>query len=340
MKSDCALTSIVVVQRERFSMTRESLESLLANTKPPFELIYVDAGSPTTVATYLHSQSLLHGFRLIRVPRHLPPVEARNLGFGASRGRYVVFTDNDVVFSEGWLRTLVECAAETGADIVTPLICYGEPVHTIVHVAGGTAVIGDNGDGRSFREVQRFEGRPVSEVFAKLLREPTGLAEFHCVLVRRDFVERLGGFDENLKSTSEHLDLALTAQACGGRIWFEPASRITYMPPGQAGPGPGRRLAWSDLPYFALRWSDEWNEASEKYFHAKWGVEYRNGVVLFGRDHRRKSLAGVRRTLLQLLGWRLSEAFSDGLDLALAAVAKRRGAAGRATVRGRHGTAH
>lgn len=43
-----SLVSLVVVPRERFSSTRESLESIYANTDLRFELIYVDARSPPT----------------------------------------------------------------------------------------------------------------------------------------------------------------------------------------------------------------------------------------------------------------------------------------------------
>src|SRR6476661_3509878 len=122
-----ATTSVIVVQRERFSMTRESLESLLANTDRPFELIYVDAGSPNGIRRYLEQRSGQDGFRVMRLPYHVSPVVARNLGYRASRGKYVVFADNDVLFSKGWLQRLASCAEETRADVVTPLVCYGDP---------------------------------------------------------------------------------------------------------------------------------------------------------------------------------------------------------------------
>lgn len=39
--------TIVVSPRERFSYTRESLESIYEHTKAPFKLVYVDGGSPS-----------------------------------------------------------------------------------------------------------------------------------------------------------------------------------------------------------------------------------------------------------------------------------------------------
>jgi len=37
--------------------------------------------------------------------------------------------DNDVIVSPGWLEALVACAGETGATVVSPLICQGTPLH-------------------------------------------------------------------------------------------------------------------------------------------------------------------------------------------------------------------
>ena len=49
--------TIVVVPRDHFSDTRESLESIYANTDLPFDLVYVDGGSPRRIARYLREQS-------------------------------------------------------------------------------------------------------------------------------------------------------------------------------------------------------------------------------------------------------------------------------------------
>lgn len=49
--------TIVVVPRERFSYTRESLESIYQNTELPFKLIYVDGNSLRPVKEYLETQA-------------------------------------------------------------------------------------------------------------------------------------------------------------------------------------------------------------------------------------------------------------------------------------------
>lgn len=58
--------TIVVVPRERFSCTRESLASIYESTEIPFKLIYVDGNSPTKVRHYLQDQTQAKGFQIIR----------------------------------------------------------------------------------------------------------------------------------------------------------------------------------------------------------------------------------------------------------------------------------
>ena len=71
--------TIAVIQRERFSFTQESLDSLYENTDLPFHLIYIDGASPAATNQYLQKQSKERGFELIRVENFLQPNQARNL---------------------------------------------------------------------------------------------------------------------------------------------------------------------------------------------------------------------------------------------------------------------
>ena len=51
------LVTVVVVPRERFSLTKRSLESIYANTHSEFTLLYVDGGSPSSIKRYLAEES-------------------------------------------------------------------------------------------------------------------------------------------------------------------------------------------------------------------------------------------------------------------------------------------
>ncbi len=102
--------TIVVVPRERFSCAAESLDSIYQHTTMPFELVYVDGGSPPSVQRYLQTQAREKGFQLLRTESFLSPNRARNLGLREVKTAYLVFIDNDVIVSPRWLETLIECA--------------------------------------------------------------------------------------------------------------------------------------------------------------------------------------------------------------------------------------
>ncbi|MGH7402794.1 MAG: glycosyltransferase family 2 protein [Candidatus Rokuibacteriota bacterium] len=257
-----AEVTLIVVPRERFGMTRRSLESIYANTDPPFTLIYVDGRSPAATRRYLAAQAKERGFRLIRTERYLTPNEARNLGIAQASTPYVVFVDNDVLVTPGWLEALVRCARETGAWVVGPLYCMGEIEQQTVHMTGGHAHIFEQDGARRFREDHRFWGNPLPQVRPRLRRESCEMVEFHCMLVGSHVFQRLGPLDEGLKSALENPDFCMSVRQAGGEIYFEPAALITYLPPPP--------LAWSDLLFFLRRWSNAWNRASLRRFQEKW----------------------------------------------------------------------
>lgn len=259
--------TIVVSPRERFSYTRESLESLYQHTETPFFLIYVDGNSPTTMRKYLENQAQKKGFQLLRTETYLAPNQARNIALDRIETEYVLFIDNDVVVTPGWLDRLLECAAETQAVVVCPLTCIGNPLHETIHLAGGEArIVLEQKPGkikvkRKVHEKHYFVNRPVAEVREQLHRNQCEFAEFHCMLVRSEIFTRVGKLDEALLSTREHIDFCMSVTNAGGTIYCEPASVVTYVP------GP---LQWSDFAFFMLRWSDAWEVASLEHFRTKW----------------------------------------------------------------------
>ena len=257
--------TLVVVPRERFSCTRASLESLYEHTSIPFELVYVDGNSPPATQAYLEAQSRAHGFSIVRTEHYLSPNNARNIGLSQVKTPYLVFVDNDIVVSPGWLAALLTCAKETGAAVVGPLMCQDEPVHETIHFAGGESHVWvDKLGRRRLREKMYKQGKRVEDVLPELTRTPTELAEFHCVLIKRAVFEQLGALDEGMVNTKEHLDFCMSVAALGESVYFEPDAVVTYVP--------GPPLEPADLTFYMLRWSDEWTLKSLHHFRDKWDV--------------------------------------------------------------------
>lgn len=295
--------TVVMVPRQRFSFARRALENLFAQTGP-CRLVYVDAGSPPPLRRWLESEAGRRGFRLLRSDAYLSPNEARNLGLQEVDTEYVVFVDNDVLVAPGWLTPLVRCAEETGAWIVGPLYCIGEPLFRTIHMAGGVLHFEDRPGGRRLIDHHRLSNQPLALYRGELVREPCEFVEFHTMLVRRDVFDRVGPLDEALLSTPEHLDLCLLVRAAGGSVWFEPESVVNYVP--------ATRLRRGDARFYMLRWSERWNRASLAHFKRKWAIAdddpFLAGHHMWLTDKRMLVLGPAWRAAQRALGWRGSRA--------------------------------
>ncbi|HIK07841.1 MAG TPA: glycosyltransferase [Trichormus sp. M33_DOE_039] len=259
------IVTLVVVPRERFSCTQASLESIYEYTKIPFKLIYIDGNSLNKVHSYLQTKAQEKNFKLIHTNYYLSPNHARNIGLSHVDTKYLVFIDNDVIVSPGWLEALVNCAEITGATVVGPLMCEKQPIHQRVHFAGGEShIVIDIKGRRHLREKMYKQGHQISELLPQLQRTETELAEFHCTLVRTEIFEQIGYLDEEMLNTKEHLDFCMTVRQAGGKVYFEPDSVVTYVP--------GPPLEWSDLHFYMLRWSDAWTLGSLQRIRTKWNL--------------------------------------------------------------------
>jgi len=309
--------TIVVVPRERFSVARRSLEHLIENTPAGFEMVYVDGGSPPPLRRHLQQASQRHRFRLLRYDCYLTPNEARNIGFAEVKTPYAVFVDNDVIFTPGWLENLVACAEETGAWLVGPLYCQGDPAHEIIHMAGGEACLEENAEGRWLYEVHRYVGEPLAHVRHRLRREPTQVIEFHTMLVQSEALRWLGPLDEGLMCTREHLDLCMRVTRAGGAIYLEPRAVVTNLQPPP--------VAWSDMPFYLLRWSDEWVHTTYRRLTETWGAVDGGDVDLRRRIRvwRHQALP-LLRAAAAILGESVADRFDAVLDRWLTAAARRR----------------
>jgi GT2 family glycosyltransferase len=308
--------TVVVVPRERFSMALRSLDSIYASTTGPFRLVYVDGGSPPRVRRALESAARARGFRLIRTEHYPSPNEARNLGAAEVDTRYVVFVDNDVLVSPGWLEALVERADESGAEVVGPLYLLGEPDRAIVHMAGGDAAIHETQGRRYLRERHRANNQPLARVSTTLVAGPSEVMEFHCMLVARETWRRFAPLDEALLSAMEHMDFCLSVRAAGGRLFFEPRSVVAYVPPD--------RPAWTDVPYLLLRWSEDWNRSSLDHFCRKWAIAEDDPMIAWQlawlADRRRLALGPVHRAMDTFLPERVRRWIAARMTTALGRV--------------------
>ena len=260
--------TIVVTIRERYELSIESLRNVIEHTTVPYRLIYVDNNSPRRVRAKLRAMAREHGFELRTTDRYVSPNMARNLGIRGVDTEFVVFLDNDIFVADHWLERLLDCADETKAWLVGPLYLEGEldPVNGVVHMAGGDIRFSGEWGTRKFEQIQRHYLEPIVNVpVGNRERQQCDIVEFHCALVRMSTLTKIGGMDEALLNTREHLDFCQRVMGAGGTIYYEPTSVMTYVSP------PPLKLR--DVKWFSLRWSDDWTRRTAGHFANKWGID-------------------------------------------------------------------
>lgn len=261
--------TLIVTQRERFSLTKLSLDSILADySSYPFQMIYVDGNSPQPVYQYLQEQARQHEFiTLIRQERYLKSNEARNLALPLSeKTDYVVFIDNDVIVESGWLKPLVECAEQEQAVVVSPLVFQGDPQEREIHVFGIDARFEKLPSGKnSFTQKHLLRGTKLRDLPQELHRSPANAVDIHCLLVRYSILKSIV-LDE-VFNNQDNVDLSLQVRALEGKLFLEPSSVVTFPDP-QLVAGFDR----DDLPFYRFRWSEQSTQEILAYTREKWNV--------------------------------------------------------------------
>lgn len=285
--------TLVVVPRDHFSHAKLSLESILSHTSIPYDMIYVDHSAPKHVSDWLRKVSTERHINHVLIDRPLTPNEARNIAIPEVKTPYIVFIDNDVIVTPGWLEPLLNAAKTKGAWLTGPTYLIGDLSKGRIHMTGGTVGFNQNGNRRLFEETHCHLNERYDEVRELLKPGETELVEFHCMLVKRSIFDHVGLLDEKLMAQAENLDFCMAAKEAGGIIYLEPASVITYLPPVP--------LQNEDVKYFLLRWSDKWARSSLEYFRSKRGIE-RDDPYL---NHQRSYLTHMRRRALRYVAWPL-----------------------------------
>ena len=124
------------------------------------------------------------------------------------------------------------------------------------------------------------------------------------MLVRRSIFDRIGPLDEGMLNTREHLDFCLEVLRTGATIYFEPEAVVTYVP--------GPPFAVSDIGFYMLRWSDDWERRSLAHFGRKWDLTqddfFRRRLARLGwRRHNSLIEPAARKLTLGRRSYRLEQ---------------------------------
>lgn len=203
------LTSIIIPCYNQLSYTRECVESIYQYTSAPFELILINNGSTDDTESYFAELSRRYdNVKIISNTRNLGYGAANNQGIKAAAGSYILFLNNDVVVTGGWLSRMLAVGESCGeVGVIGPRsnavsgvqVITGAPYQTIREMHEYARERAAGYDGRGF-ETDRVVG--------------------FCMLVKKEVIDNIGGFDLRFGlGNYEDDDLCLRARVAGYKIW-------------------------------------------------------------------------------------------------------------------------
>jgi glycosyltransferase involved in cell wall biosynthesis len=194
--------TVVVASRDRAEQLDRCLQALRAALGDDDELVVVDSASKDAAAVRQVAQR--HGASLLRCDQ--PGVDrARNVGWRAGHRPFVMFTDDDATVDVGWARAMAaSMSAHPEAAFTTGrLVARADEVDSSPQTgstappspAGAPSMLARIRAGRWSRDVAvKRETHP--EVFDR--RSVGNIGHGANLGVRREILERLGGWDEAL----------------------------------------------------------------------------------------------------------------------------------------------
>ncbi len=240
------LVSIIVLTYNEVAYTRACLESLRRSTAPPYELIVVDNGSTDGTPAYLRT---IAGAKLVLNERNRGFAGGCNQGLALARGQYLLLLNNDTLLPAGWLERLLAGMTDDDQNSALSPADRQRPGRGMIGIAGprsntaaGAQLVKEVGyaveapppfdplAGGAGRVDGQGEALPAGidslDAYARAFARQRqgrrfsveGIIGF-CMLIRREVVSLIGGFDERFGiGNFEDYDYCLRARLAGFRI--------------------------------------------------------------------------------------------------------------------------
>jgi GT2 family glycosyltransferase len=199
----CVLEVSVVIPVCNTAMTIDQcVASLLRMDYPSLQVIFADDGSTDGTGTILQTYAEEHTEIELLSQEHRGLAAARNLGLAHARGEIVCYTDGDCEVPSDWLARM---AAHFSAPDAAPLGVVG----------GSQEALPPHNIYTEFNQRRRIA---VYGTRRKLVAAVPGCN----FAVRRDVLEKIGGFDESFARSAEEYDMCYRVDRLGYEILYDP----------------------------------------------------------------------------------------------------------------------
>jgi len=246
--------SIVIPTFNKAEYLYQCLESVLAYTDVPYELIIVDDCSRDSTPELLER---CENARIVRNSENLGFVESCNRGARNAKGKHILFLNNDVIVTKNWLGPLLETIERDGVGAVGAKLVYPDG-----RLQEAGAIIWKDGSGWNYG---RYDDPDKPEYnFVREVDYCSGAA----LLVRGDLFKKLGGFDRRFKpGYYEDVDLCFSIRKLGYKVLYQPKSTIIHFEGVTGGVSIGsgiKRYQEVNRPKFY----EKWKEALKEHYDA------------------------------------------------------------------------
>lgn len=212
------LVSIITVNFNQAKITGELIQSLQNCTYKHIEILVVDNGSKEDASVIKKQFPFI---TLILSEKNLGFAGGNNLGLKQAQGALILFINNDVEVSPGFLEPLIaQLIRQEQTAAVSPKIKYFTPGNTIQY-AGSYAV-----DPFTLRNSHIGTGETDQGQY----NEPrlTSYAHGACMLVKKSVIETIGSMDEQFFLYYEEQDWCEQMNRKGYNIYYVPGSEVLH----------------------------------------------------------------------------------------------------------------
>ena len=174
--------SVLIPTKNRISMLKDAINSVLLQTFNCFEIIVIDDSSSHFVQNEIKQTFDLKGISILHTGGNKGGGVARNMGIDAAKGDYVAFLDDD----DEWIETKIE--------------------EQVAFMNGDTRLIytGRNIWKPNDKKPRYSFHAPFSDDHFKSIMMQNFIGSTSSVVIRKDVLNEIGGFDPNLLALQDY----------------------------------------------------------------------------------------------------------------------------------------
>lgn len=217
MEYKTPLVSVVIVNWNGMEYLGECLDSLKISKYPSLEIIIVDNNSTDGSIDLLKTKYKY--VKLIENKKNTGFTGGNNEGVNFANGKYIYLLNNDAIVCENSIESLVQTMEKDQKIGCCGSKIYFEHDRCLINCAGHQVDVVGFLWARGFMEKDTGDYNHIEDVF---------MCSACSLMIRKEFVDKFGLFDEDLFMYGEELELAVKVWGSGYKIVFEPRSIVFH----------------------------------------------------------------------------------------------------------------